>query len=74
MIDEVPALNVLLNGVRGRAAADRPALVAALTKLSTMAETLGDRLETVDVNPLLVRAAGLGVLALDALVVLRESK
>lgn len=71
MIAEVPALDVLLGGVRGAPAADRAALVEALTNLSTMAESLGERLETVDVNPLLVRAVGQGVLALDALVVLK---
>ena len=73
MISEVPALEVLLDGVRGAPAADRRALVDALIKLSAMAEAIGDRLETVDVNPLLVRAEGDGVLALDALVVLKTS-
>ena len=74
MISEVPALEVLLGGVRGAPAADRRALIDALTRLSATAEAIGDRLETVDVNPLLVRAEGSGVLALDALVVLGESR
>jgi hypothetical protein len=55
--------------VRGAPPADRAALVQALVALSGLAETLGERLETVDVNPLLIRPAGQGVLALDALVV-----
>jgi hypothetical protein len=70
MIDDVPALATLLGGVRGAPPADRAALVQALVALSALAETLGDRLESVDVNPLLVRPEGQGVVALDALVVL----
>jgi acyl-CoA synthetase (NDP forming) len=72
MIDEVPALATLLRGVRGAPPADRSALARALVNLSTLAERFGDRLETVDVNPLLVRAEGQGAVALDALVVLRS--
>jgi hypothetical protein len=72
MIDEVPALGTLLRGVRGAPPADRDALARALVALSDLSEQLGERLETVDVNPLLVRPAGEGVLALDALVVLRS--
>jgi hypothetical protein len=71
MIDDVPALPALLRGVRGAPPADRPALVQALVALSTLALELGDHLETLDVNPLLVRPTGQGALALDALVVLR---
>jgi hypothetical protein len=73
MIDDVPALATLLRGVRGAPPADRAALAEALVALSRLSEQLGDRLETVDVNPLLVRPAGQGALALDALVVLRPS-
>ena len=71
MIEDVPALATLLRGVRGAPPADRAALVHTLVALSDMADHLGDRLETVDVNPLLVRPEGQGALALDALVVLR---
>jgi acetyltransferase len=71
MIDEVPALATLLGGVRGAPPADRAALAQALVSLSDLSGQLGEQLETVDVNPLLVRPAGEGVLALDALVVLR---
>jgi acyl-CoA synthetase (NDP forming) len=70
MIDDVPALATLLGGVRGAPPADRAALVQALVALSALAERLGARLESVDVNPLLVRPEGQGVVALDALVVL----
>ena len=70
MIDDLPALTTLLRGVRGAPPADRPALVRALVALSGLAESLGDRLETVDVNPLLVLPEGQGALAVDALVVM----
>jgi acyl-CoA synthetase (NDP forming) len=71
MIEDVPALGTLLRGVRGAPPADRAALAGALVALSDLADHLGERLETVDVNPLLVLPEGQGVLALDALVVLR---
>ena len=71
MIDDVPALATLLRGVRGAPPADRAALVETLVALSRLPGQIGDRLETVDVNPLLVRAEGLGAVALDALVVLK---
>jgi len=71
MIDDVPALTRVLGGVRGSPPADRAALAQALVNLSLLSDRLGHRLETVDVNPLLVRAEGQGVLSLDALVVLR---
>jgi acyl-CoA synthetase (NDP forming) len=71
MIDDVPALATLLRGVRGAPPSDRAAVAEALVALSRLADQLGDRLETVDVNPLLVRPTGQGAVALDALVVLR---
>lgn len=73
MIDDVPALATLLRGVRGAPPADRAALARTLVALSRLAEQAGDCLETVDVNPLLVRPEGQGALALDALVVLRAT-
>ena len=38
--------------------------------VSLLAAALGDRLESIDVNPLLARPAGAGAVALDGLVVL----
>ncbi len=58
----------LLAGARGRPPADVAALGRALVALSDLAVGLGPRLLALDVNPLLVRPAGQGVLALDALV------
>ncbi|MCY4441489.1 MAG: acetate--CoA ligase family protein, partial [Deltaproteobacteria bacterium] len=58
----------LIDGYRGAPALDRKALVRALMALSRLACDLGDRLESIDVNPFVLRQRG-GV-ALDALVVL----
>ncbi len=57
----------LLEGTRGRPPADRAALLDALLRFSTLITDLGDLLQEVDINPLLVREDG--VLALDALIV-----
>ena len=58
----------LIDGYRGAPALDRSAVVKALMAVSRLACDLGDRLESVDVNPFVLRRRG-GV-ALDALVVL----
>jgi acyl-CoA synthetase (NDP forming) len=62
----------LLDGVRGSAPADRPALVGAAMKVQQLATDLScpdyaERLGELDVNPLVVRPRG--AVALDALVV-----
>jgi acetyltransferase len=59
----------MLEGFRGRKPGDTDALCDALVGLGRLARDLGDAIEAVDVNPLLVREQG--VVALDALVVLR---
>jgi acetyltransferase len=59
----------MLDGFRGRKPGDIDALCDALVGLGRLARDLGDVVEAVDVNPLLVREQG--VVALDALVVLR---
>lgn len=56
----------MLAGVRGRPAADIAALANTVARLSELAAALGPRLTELDINPLLVRAAGLGAIALDA--------
>ena len=61
----------LLEGYRGGAALDRDAVVAALVGLGHLALDLGDRLESLDVNPFVALPRRQGALALDALVVLR---
>ena len=59
----------VLEGVRGQPPADIDALAAALSRLSALAAAQADAIETIDVNPFLVRAKGQGAVALDALVI-----
>jgi len=70
MIGELRASPVF-GGVRGRPACDTEALAAALVAVSNLAWQMRERLAELDVNPLLVRPRGSGVVAADALVVLR---
>jgi acyl-CoA synthetase (NDP forming) len=59
----------LLAGVRGAPPADMPAVIRAITGLSALAADLGDRLEALDVNPLICGPAG--AIAVDALAITR---
>jgi acetate---CoA ligase (ADP-forming) len=56
----------VLDGVRGRPAADRAALIDAILRVADAALAPGDRLEALEVNPLAVDGARIE--ALDALV------
>ncbi|HEY8578851.1 MAG TPA: acetate--CoA ligase family protein [Beijerinckiaceae bacterium] len=69
MIERLKAAR-LLAGYRGAPAGDVGALARAVVALGAMAVELGDCLESVDVNPILVRPDG--AFALDGLVVLRN--
>jgi acetate---CoA ligase (ADP-forming) len=69
MIGEVRSLRVL-SGFRGRPPADVDALARAIVSLSRLAERPDVR--ELEINPLLVRASGGGVVAVDALVRIRE--
>jgi len=68
MISETRAAR-LLAGFRGRKPGDIDALCDVLVALGRLARDVGDAIEAVDINPLLVGERG--VVALDALVVLR---
>jgi hypothetical protein len=57
----------LLDGVRGAQARDVGSLAAATSRLSVLAADLGDLLEALDVNPVIVSTDG--CVAVDALVV-----
>jgi hypothetical protein len=59
----------LLEGVRGRPAADRLALTEALLRFSTFVNDIGDLLAEVDINPLTVLSSG--VVVVDALILPR---
>jgi hypothetical protein len=60
----------LLGGWRGAPRLDRAALVAALCALSEFAVTHRDTIESVEINPFLVRPEG--AFALDALIARRR--
>ena len=60
----------VLDGVRGAAPADRDALTAVIARIGDLALALGDDLESLEVNPLLVDGARIE--ALDAVVTWRE--
>jgi len=67
-------LNVmrLLNGFRGKPAGDMAALVDAILAVTRYAATRVESLVELDVNPIIVRPQGRGVVAVDALVRLSE--
>jgi acyl-CoA synthetase (NDP forming) len=64
-------LSPLLEGARGAAPKDVEALALALVAFSRFVLDQGDLLLEAEINPLVVLDAGLGVLALDALVRIR---
>jgi len=70
MIDSLKGAR-LLHGFRGHLAADVAALARTLVTVSHMAVHLEDELAELDINPLLVLPEGEGVIAADALVVLK---
>jgi acetate---CoA ligase (ADP-forming) len=55
-----------LNGYRGGAVADVRAAVTAMTAVSRLAAKLGRNLVELEINPLIVGAAGAGATAVDA--------
>jgi acetyl-CoA synthetase (ADP-forming) len=63
----------VLAGRRGRPA-DLAAAADALSRLSWLAADLGPRLVTLDINPLILRAAGQGAIAVDGRATLAEEE
>lgn len=64
-------LRAMLDGARGRPPADTEAFCEAAARFSAMVAALGDAVEEIDVNPVMLRESG--CLALDALVAGRRS-
>ncbi len=64
----------LLAGFRGRPAGDVPALVAAILACTRYAEANLERLSELDLNPVIVRPQGRGVVAVDALIRLAQER
>ena len=71
MVAEVKGAR-LLQGFRGRPAADLEALADTLIRVSYLAVHTEGHSAELDINPLMVLPAGRGVKAVDALVVLRS--
>jgi acetate---CoA ligase (ADP-forming) len=67
MIGEIKGSPVL-EGARGGPPADVEALAEALARLSQAAASWRGRFTSIEINPLLVRPRGAGVVALDALI------
>jgi acyl-CoA synthetase (NDP forming) len=65
MLDELQG-KALLRGARGSIPADLDRLVEVIYRTSRLAQALGDRLESLEINPL--RVAGSEIEALDALI------
>jgi acetate---CoA ligase (ADP-forming) len=61
----------LFDGYRGKPAADKEALARALVAVSQMATALAPRLREMDINPAFVGPPGQGIVAADALLVLK---
>jgi acetate---CoA ligase (ADP-forming) len=64
----------LLAGFRGRLAGDVPALVAAILACTRYAQATLERLCELDLNPVIVRPQGRGVVAVDALIRLTQER
>jgi acetate---CoA ligase (ADP-forming) len=62
----------LLAGFRGRPAGDLPALVQTALACARYAQANLETLAELDINPVIVRPAGLGAVAVDALIRLAE--
>jgi acyl-CoA synthetase (NDP forming) len=72
MVTELRALSIL-TGYRGRPAGDLDALALAIVALSQLAVTHDPVVSEAEINPLIVRPAAEGVVAVDALVKLAGS-
>ena len=59
----------LLNGFRGAAKADVPALSQLISQISQLAARFKDEISEIELNPVLVHPEGKGVTIVDALVV-----
>jgi hypothetical protein len=70
MIAELRAAK-LFDGYRGKPPADKEALARALVAVSQMATALAPRLKELDINPVFVGPVQSGVVAADALIVLK---
>jgi acetate---CoA ligase (ADP-forming) len=63
----------ILKGLRGRPPADIDAAARALSALSVLGAAWAGQIDSIEINPLLVREHGAGAVALDALIVPRAA-
>ncbi|WP_228389393.1 acetate--CoA ligase family protein [Cumulibacter manganitolerans] len=68
MVDSL-SMRPVLDGPRGARPRDIDALIDLLVRISDLVESSADQIEEIDLNPVLVRPAGEGIVVLDALVV-----
>jgi acetyl-CoA synthetase len=66
-------LGKLLHGYRGKPAGDIPALIDSVLNVTRYAAEHLDTLCEIDVNPIIVRPAGKGAVAVDALIRLKKT-
>jgi acetyltransferase len=71
MIERTKA-SQLLHGFRGSSKADLEALIETLVRVGRLAVDWADRIEALDINPLLIMPESQGVVAVDALLVLKK--
>ena len=62
----------LLHGFRGKPKADIEALIEVILKVGDIAADLAGRIDALDINPLLILPKGRGVIAVDALVSIKQ--
>ncbi len=70
LVRDCRALDALLGGYRGGPPADRDSLVRTVARAAALAAALGPRLDALDLNPVIVGAAGGGATIVDARIVL----
>jgi hypothetical protein len=63
----------LLFGARGRLPADVDAVAELVVALSRFAVQAGDRIASIDLNPVIVHPEGDGLSVVDALIVARDA-
>ena len=61
-------ISKILKGYRGKPKGDIEAIVKTIMKLATFTEKNASNLIEAEINPLIVRAKGKGVIAADALI------
>jgi acetyltransferase len=72
MIHEIKGFRIL-EGFRGKAPADIAALEKTLLNLSSLAMATKEQITELDINPLIVLPQNKGAMAVDALIVSRQS-